>query len=293
MQLGEVNRCRAVALSAAGKGGNVARVLQTLRTSCVLLSFCGGETGKLWLEDLRGDGVRVDVVRTRSATRICQTMIDRSSGEITEIVREAPLPTRNEWAALFRRFEARLCQAQLVVISGALMPGARDTVYLDLARLARSRGIPLMIDSQRAGLLKVLSCHPLIVKLNIHELENTLGRSLGSEKQIVKAARQLIEHGAQHVVVTDGARNAWLVFRDRTWRLTPPRIRALNPIGSGDAATAGSAYGVVNKYDLLEGMRLGMACGAANALTLTPGDVDPRTIRKLTPKVAAQVFTTA
>ena len=49
----------------------------------------------------------------------------------------------------------------------------------------------------------------------------------------------------------------------------PPRIRALNPIGSGDAVTAGIAYGILKGKDIAEGMRLGLACGAANALTLT------------------------
>ncbi len=293
VQLGEVNRCRNVTLSAAGKGANVARVLHTLGAPTILLSFCGGEAGKLWLNDLKRAGITVEIVRTRSTTRICQTLIDRSTGEITELVREAPLPTRTEWATLLRRFEAMLGRARLVVIAGALMPGAKDTVYRDLARLARSHSVPVLIDSQKTALMKMLPCHPLIAKLNVHELESTLGRSLRSEKQIVTGARRLIQRGAQHVVVTHGAQGAWLVLPDRVWRFKSPRIRALNPIGSGDAATAGIAYGILKGKDIAEGMRLGMACGAANVLTLTPGDVDLRMVRKLTCKVSARTFTTA
>ena len=173
------------------------------------------------------------------------------------------------------------------------MPGAKDTVYRDLARLARSHGVPVLIDSQKAALMKTLACRPLIAKLNVHELESTLGRSLRSEKQIVAGARRLIERGAQQVVVTHGAQSAWLVLPEHVWRFTPPRIRALNPIGSGDAVTAGIAYGILKGWNVVEAMRFGMACGAANALTLTPGDIDLRTVRKLTHKVSARAFTTA
>lgn len=293
VQLGEVNRCRAITRSAAGKGANVARVLNRLGASAVLLTFCGGETGKLWLNDLEGSGVRVDAVRTRSTTRICQTLIDRSTGGITELVREAPLPAPTEWASLFRRFEARLRQAKLVVIAGALMPGAKESVYRDLARLARSRGVPVLIDSQKTALMRTLPHRPLLVKLNVHELEDTWGRSLRSEKQIVAGARRLIERGAKQVVVTHGAQDAWLVLPGRVWRFKPPRIRALNPIGSGDAVTAGIVFGTVKGLEIVGAVRLGIACGAANALTLTPGDVDVQAVRKLAHKVVARVFTTA
>jgi tagatose 6-phosphate kinase len=293
VQLGEVNRCRTVTFSAAGKGANVARVLHTLGAPTVLLSFCGGETGRLWLDDLKRVGISTEIVRTRNITRICQTLIDQSSGEITELVREAQLPTRTEWTSLFHRFEASLKRAQLVVISGALMPCAKEAVYRDLAQLARLEGVPVVIDSQKAPLAKMLAQWPVLAKLNVHELENTLGFSLRNEKQIVAGARRLVERGAQQVVVTLGAKSAWLVQPGRVWRFTPPRVRALNPIGSGDAVTAGISYGILKGWDIVEGMRLGLACGAANALTLTPGDVDAQVVRKLTRKVAARAFTIA
>jgi len=288
VRLGEVNRCETITRSAAGKGTNVAHVLHTLGTRTVLMSFCGGDTGRLWLDDVARIGIPAEIVRTHSATRICQTLIDRSTGEVTELVREAPLPTQAEWATFFRRFEARLRRAQLAVIAGALMPGARETVCFDLVRRARAHGVPVVIDSQKTPLTKTLSHRPLLVKLNVHELENTLRCRLRSEKQIIAGAQRLIDRGAQQTVVTHGARGAWLVLPDRAWRFAPPRIRALNPIGSGDGVTAGIAYGIVKGWNVVEAVRLGIGCGSANALTLTPGNVDLRTVRKLARKVVVR-----
>jgi len=285
MSVGEVNRCRRNTFSAAGKGANVARVLTTLDVRTVLLSFCGGEIGRLWLDDLKNAGVRTEVIQTKAATRVCQTLLDRSTGEITELVREAPLPTPTEWKKLFRRFEERLDQARLVIFAGALMPGAKKTVYRDLARLARQQDVPVLIDSQKMPLQITLSQRPLLVKLNVHELGNTLNRTLRSDKQIIAAARALMKHGAQQVVVTHGAKGAWLVQPDRVWRFTPPRIQALNPIGSGDAAMAGIVYGILKGWVMAEAIRFAMACGAANALTLTPGEIDVEVVRKLSRQV--------
>jgi tagatose 6-phosphate kinase len=173
-----------------------------------------------------------------------------------------------------------------VVIAGALMPGVPKTTYRELARRARARGVPVVIDSQRTPLLKTLPHRPLLAKLNVHELESTLGRRLPGEKQIIAGARRLIERGAQQVVVTHGAKGAWLVLPDRVWRFRPPRIRALNPIGSGDAVTAGIASGIAEGRDILAVMRLGMACGVANALTLMPGMVELRVVRRLAPAIS-------
>lgn len=288
VQLGEVNRCATSTWSAAGKGANVVRVLGTLGARTVLMGFCGGDTGRVWLDDLARAGIPVEIVRTHSAMRICQTLIDRSTDAVTELVREAPLPTQAEWKTLLRRFNTLLPRAELVVIAGALMPGARDTAYRDLVRQAEAHNVPVLIDSQKTALVRTLSHRPLLVKLNVHELENTLGRSLRSEKQIIASARRLIDRGAQQAVVTHGAKGAWLVLPERVWHFTPPRIRALNPIGSGDAVTAGIAYGIVKGWDIIESVRIGIACGAANALTLTPGDVDVRTVRKLVRKIVVR-----
>ena len=79
--------------------------------------------------------------------------------------------------------------------------------------------------------------------------------------------------GAENVVITDGAR-AVNVFADgRQWKVATVMVKPVNPIGSGDATLAGIACGLWGGRSLVESVRLGVACGAANALTETSGVV--------------------
>jgi tagatose 6-phosphate kinase len=55
----------------------------------------------------------------------------------------------------------------------------------------------------------------------------------------------------------------------------------VNPIGSGDAFTAGLVWRLLRGDDLAEACRWGSACGTANALSLMPGDVAAGEVARL------------
>ena len=65
------------------------------------------------------------------------------------------------------------------------------------------------------------------------------------------------------------------------WRIVGPRIKTVNPIGSGDAFTAGLVSRLLRGDDLGEACRWGGAAGAANALTSLPGEVNPEDVERL------------
>jgi len=284
---GAVNRATAVTHSAAGKGVNTARILHTLGAPALATGFLGGDTGRLILDSLRRWGVRHDFVRVPERTRVCVTVLDAATGQTTELVEEARYPSRQAWNSFDCRYARLSRRAAMVVLSGALMPGAPVTTYRRLVKLAGS--VPVIIDSQKEPLRRVLPLRPFIAKLNVHELENTLGRPLRAEPAILRGACELLAAGAQHVVLTHGAAGAWLVTPTGTWHYRPPRIRAVNPIGSGDAVTAGIAFGLWKNRPLVEAVRLGVACGTANALTQEVGDVRVADVRRLVPRVRAKM----
>jgi tagatose 6-phosphate kinase len=97
--------------------------------------------------------------------------------------------------------------------------------------------------------------------------------------------REFCEGGAQRVVVTSGKHPA-LAFDGRCfWKILSPRIVAVNPIGSGDAFTAGLVWRLLRGDDLGEACRWAAAVGAANALTLMAGEVNRKDVEKLAKKV--------
>ena len=285
IEMNGVNRALSVARSPAGKSTNTARVLNTIGPAPWLTGFTGGATGALYRRGVAALGLRAAWVATAAPTRVCVTLLERDTQRVTELIEEAPLPTRQEWLAFRRTFGRLISRAGLVTLSGSLMPGAPPTVYRDLAALAAARRVPVIIDSQRAPLLEALAARPALVKLNLRELGNTLGTPVKTLRAIAADARELLARGAENVLVTHGEHGAWLVTTATLWHFPSPRVPVCNSIGSGDAVTAGIASGLSRGQPLLEAVRLGIACGAANVLTPTPGLVNLRDVKRLLPGI--------
>lgn len=274
---GAVNRARTVTYSAAGKAVNVGMALATLGRAAWVTGFNGGATGRRVEDDARGRGAWPAFTGMRGATRVCDTIVDRATGQVTELVEEAPAVCEEEW----KTFEAdnlermRACGA--LIISGTVPPAlAGRRVFQPFAERAAAAGMPWMIDSHRGDLLAVLGLRPTVVKMNRHELETTFGERTPDDRALLGLASRLIAGGAQHVFITDGARPSWLLAGDgRGWRLAPPEIpRVVNPIGSGDCATAALMEGWLRTNSILLAARQGAACGSANAATLIPARFD-------------------
>ena len=60
-----------------------------------------------------------------------------------------------------------------------------------------------------------------------------------------------------------------------------PKIEVISPIGSGDSFAAGMAIGLLEGKDVPEACALGVACGAANAMTDLAGHVRREDVEQL------------
>lgn len=270
---GSVNRATRVLETASGKGVNVARVASMLGEKTLLLTTAGGHRGKLFRKSLREARLPAVTIPSRGETRLCQTLI--ANGLVTELVEEAPALSLRELAAVRSAYDRALRKTTLVVLSGTLPKGCGDDFYAELARLATRRNIPVLVDAQKETLRHVVRQRPILVKINAAELAEATGIRTLSE-----GMRELNKMGAGLVVISRGAKATIAFDGKHTWRVTPPGIKAVNPIGSGDAMMAGIATGLMRGISLSDALRLGIACGAANALTETSGVVHLRDVNR-------------
>src|SRR5207247_1985743 len=95
------------------------------------------------------------------------------------------------------------------------------------------------------------------------------------------AARALCKMGARWVVVSSGPGRVLAVNSSETWSAMPPKIKAVNPIGSGDAMMTGIAVSLLRGQPMIEALRFGVACGTANALTAAAGTVHRADVNRL------------
>ena len=174
---------------------------------------------------------------------------------------------------------------EVLVLSGSLPKAVKTDIYYSIITEGKKRGIQVILDSDGEPMRLGIEAGPYLIKPNRVELCATVGRDLRGEKAVRVAMEELQQRGAQRVVVTNAKGPALAFDGSRYWRIHPPAIRALNPIGSGDAFTAALVWRLLKGDDLGESCRWGAAAGAANALTPMPGDLDRRQVRKLAPQV--------
>lgn len=257
---GEVNRVKTVRSAAAGKAINTAKVLSRLGIPSILCGFNGGSVGDKLHEFLAGVDVEDRMTRTVAETRICTTLI--AGGEVTELVEEASAVTSEEIRALEQTVLEALPETTALVIAGTLPCWLPVHFYARFVATARSLSIPVFIDSHRSPLQETLSARPYFVKMNRRELALT-----------ECSAEDIIRRGAKNVLITDGPYPAELHTADGVRVLKPPVLSSVvNPIGSGDSVTAGVVRSILIGKTLEEACIVGLACGAANALSLLPGE---------------------
>jgi tagatose 6-phosphate kinase len=182
---------------------------------------------------------------------------------------------------LLQTIRTRVSGCKAVVMSGTLTPSAPADFYFETVRIAVHYGALAVVDAHGPPLIEALRAKPDLVKPNRTELEATAGRNLAGEPDLLKAMREVIERGAKNVAVTAGKSPTLASDGKNCWRILNPQIEVINPIGSGDAFTAGVLHRLVRGDGLGEACRWGAACGAANALNLMAGEVEREDVERL------------
>lgn len=290
LTLDAVNRAVTTLDGTAGKSVNVAKVLRALGERPVAAGFLGGDRGEQLRADLEARGIELDFVKVAARTRQCTTLLDTSAGTQTELVEESQPVAAADYEELMRVIRRRVQGCRAVVMSGTIAPGGPPDLYFHGTQIAHEAGAVAVVDAQGPALLETLRAKPELVKPNRSELAATLGRELKDEAAVLAAIRELCQRGAQRVVVTAGKDPGLAFDGQHWWRVHPPRIDAVNPIGSGDAFTAGLVVGLLRGEDLGEACRWASAAGAANALTLLAGEVRREDVEQLAARSSVEPF---
>lgn len=263
--LGATNRTALDALDPGGKGVNASRVIARLGKATIALGFAGGVTGTLLREKLDREGLLHAFDDVEDLTRLNVMIYERESGRRTRVYLPGPHVSIDRIAGLKTRLE----QAPLggyVIFGGSVPPGLPSCIYRELVSWLAQRGVHSIVDTSGDALAQALEAKPALIKPNVDEAQEILGRTLRTDDDVLDAARELQQRGAQRVVISQGASGAIGVGPDGYWKAVPPAVDACSTVGSGDSMVAGLAIALNEGGDLKEGLILGTATGAATAM---------------------------
>lgn len=266
---GAVNRVPAMRVMAEGKGVNVARVLARHDHAVVLVGFAGGHSGA-WLRDLvRADGIADALVETAAPLRVGFMACSGRDHHPTTVLPDGFPVTASECQYLLDRVEGSLTTARLVIASGSVPHPLAHDLYERLLALCQRYSVPCWLDAYGPAMRQALAgpVRPRLSKPNQQEFEHGLRWDRVDELHVTD--------GAGPIEVRSELEGHWRVF--------PPVIRQVNPIGSGDCYMAGLAHGWLHGLGIEDRLRYAAGAGAANALRQDVASIGPEDVIPLLP----------
>ena len=265
MAVGALNRCDLDAVDPGGKGINASRVVARLGGRTLALGLVAGVTGALVRERLDAEGVPNAFDQIGGLTRINVMLLERRQARRTRLYLPGPRATLADLERVRARL-ARCSAGDIVVLAGSVPPGLPLSVYGELVEWLHTRGVRAIVDASGQALESALLARPELVKPNVEEAEELLGRAIVDDGDALAAAGALRSLGADRVVISQGAHGAIGLDASGAWKVRAPAIFARSTVGAGDSMVAGLALALASGEGLAEGLRLGAAAGAATAM---------------------------
>ncbi|WP_078084369.1 1-phosphofructokinase family hexose kinase [Microbulbifer mangrovi] len=250
-----------------GGGINVARVASRLGSKVCAYWSCGGENGQRLGQFLDAEGVQHQPIGINGATRENLIVREESSGNLFRFGMPGPLLQDEERQQWLQRIREIPPSVQYVVFSGSLPEGAPVDWFSDLLK-AVPDGARLIVDTKKAALHQALEVGVYLIKPNVREMEELVGRTLPDDAAIEHAAREIIDQGgAEVVILSQGRAGVMLASADRMERISAPSVRLRSKVGAGDAVVGGLVSALCEGETLSEATRFGVAAGAAAVMT--------------------------
>jgi 1-phosphofructokinase family hexose kinase len=267
--------------SAGGKGLNVARVARALGLPARVCGPLAGANGRLIAALATDEGFDarwhwlVD-----GESRTCTLVLDQDAPDTLVINERGPTASAADWDALAHLVTAEAAQASAVAVSGSLPPGVAASHLAALLRKLSSHST-VYLDTSGAALAEALDLPLALLKVNAQELGEALGSQIATPAEARAAATHVQTRGPAAVIVTLGRAGAVAVDTGGAWLACSPEIAAISAVGSGDALLAGVAAALAERRGLAEALRMGVAYGAANTLSIGAGVVRPDDVIRL------------
>lgn len=275
LRAGATLRPSAVFRTAGGKGLNVARVLHTLGCDVTAVHALGGADGRWIAQSLAEAGVPACTYEVSSQTRRTMTLVHPAGDPVVIAEQGAPM-SPDAWDHLRSLMLAQLDGADWLVIAGSFPAGTDPTQLSLMIGGAHDKGVKVAVDTSGAPLLVARDAGADLIKANEQEVIDATG-SADAEEALARMHRPgaavLVSRGARGVVLVDpsGIRHA---------QRSAANIQG-NPVGAGDAATAGFLADWASGHSTQAALRRSVACGAAAVRAPVAGVVDPAEVQRL------------
>lgn len=274
LEVSEVNRATRVENGAGGKGLNVVRAARTLGYRAVAIAPLGGHTGHLFAELAADEGLDTDWYWLESGDTRISILITHDVSDTTVINEPGPVLSKKDRLEFLAHIRRSANKSGAIAFAGSFPPGVDAAEFCVLARSLALPERKVYLDTSGEVLqLALAQPNGLCIKVNRTELAAGLQQSLAEIAEVIKAGKMVLARGAALVIVTLGREGAIVIAPEGCWQAKSPAVAVASTVGSGDALLAGFAVSLLNGGSVEDALKLGVACGAANAIEPFTGAV--------------------
>jgi 1-phosphofructokinase len=284
---GRVNRVAESRTHAGGKGVNVACCLADLGVEVTATGFLGADNADVFEASFAQRGITDLFVRIPGRTRVGIKVVDERS-QTTDINFPGLTPARKDLSELFKRVDELAESGGWFAFSGSVPAGVPSTVYARLIDRIQSKFGEVVLDTSGRPLREALKSAPDILKPNVDELGELVGRTLKTIADIRAAGESLLKSSTRLVVVSMGGEGAVFIDHFHTLLARPPKVAVRSTVGAGDAMVGGILYGLRHDLSPVDFARVAVASGAYAVTRLGAGIEDRDELQRLIEQVEVE-----
>ena len=264
-KVGKTNVVKRKALSLGGKALNVAVGVKRLGGDPYMTGVMYKENGFMFENALNKEDVPFAFVWNDGRVRENYKFIDRRAmlTEVNDVGQEVSPQNMQEILSTVKAFSAR---SNVTVLSGGLPRGAGADYYAELVKAVDDKALKI-VDASGQRMFAALHEGVDLVKPNLDELENALGRRIQNKEDMLSGCYELLNRGAKVVLLSLGRKGAVITDGVRTYHCRSINVAVNSTVGAGDAMVAAAAIGLEQGAPLQEILRTGVAAGTATVMT--------------------------
>ncbi len=256
---GGLNYIRETQNTAGGKGLNISRILQRFGIGSMAMGFLGGPLSSWFRQTLETEKIDAQFIPIQGITRCNTKIIDRKTGDITELNEYGPVIQEFEWQLLMQELQFRAEETSTVIFSGKPPSGSPEDVYLSLSEPFQRHG-SMILDTTGPYLLEGLKANPYLIKPNQDEFCETFGVCREFLSESIPKVRE--QYRIRNLLVTCGKEGSIFCGECGTFRISLAPMEVLNTVGAGDCLLAGLLCAMNRNANMIEAIQYGTACAS-------------------------------
>ena len=266
LNVGKTNVAKSKSVLFGGKALNVAVGVKRLGGDSYATGIMYEENGFMFENALKKEGVPFSFVYNPGRVRENYKFIDNRSmlTEVNGISEEVKKEKADE---VLRKVKELSKTAEVTVLSGGIPRGVDDRFYGELA-IAVDKNSMKIVDTHGLRLFSAMGVGADLIKPNLEELENTIGRQIGDKEDMLTACYELLNRGAKRVLLSLGKKGAVITDGTRNYYAKSINVAVNSTVGAGDGMVAAASLMLKQDAPLSEILRSSVAAGTATVMTV-------------------------